>query len=262
MRKLISLRKQVGEVVWTYILPQTVSVIKMLIVYRVLLKTLPLVNVKMGTVEMELIAQVYIYQGFYDGYFNYFPLLNVDIDECATNMSPCVEDSICVNTNGSYYCVCCPGYSCEEENYNCTGNKLLEGDFTFSLCTIFFLMQISTSVLWIYTTVPKTILNVSTLSVVIIASACQATRASSVTVMAVFYTVYFCYLAKSLQILMSVLWISTTVMKMLCASILLAVTHACVIMATWEMEPTVNHVILIILFQNLVLLKIAQVKPW
>ena len=86
------------------------------------------------------------------------------------------------------------------------------------------------------------------LLVVIIAAACQATRASSVTVMAVFYTVYFCYLAKLLQILMSVLWISTTVMKMLCASILLAVTHACVIMDTLEMESTVNHVILIILF--------------
>ena len=88
----------------------------------------------------------------------------------------------------------------------------------------------------------------STLLVLIIASACQATRASAVKVMAVFYTLYFCYLAKSLQILMSVLWICTTAMKMLCASILLAVTHAYVIMATWEMESTVNHVILIILF--------------
>ena len=110
-------------------------------------------------------------------------------------------------------------------------------------------LQILMSVPWTYTTVPKANLNVSTLLVVIIAAACQATRASPVKkVMAVFYTVYFCYLAKSLQILMSVLWVCTTVMKMLCASILLAVTHACVIMATLEMEPTVNHVILIILF--------------
>ena len=109
------------------------------------------------------------------------------------------------------------------------------------------------SVLWIFTTVPKTILNVSILLVVIIAAAYQATRASSVTVMAVFYTVYFCYLAESLQILMSVLWISTTVMKMLCVSILLAVTHACVILATLEMELIVNHVFLIILFQLVLL---------
>ena len=45
------------------------------------------------------------------------------------------------------------------------------------------------SVPWTYTTVPKTILNVSTLLVVIIAAACQATRASPVKkVMAVLYS--------------------------------------------------------------------------
>ena len=144
MRKLISLRKQVGEVVWTYILPQIVSVIKMLIVYRVLLKTL-LVNVKMGIVEMELIAQVYIYQGFYDGYFNYFPLLNADIDECATNMSPCVENSICVDTIGSYYCLCGPGYVCEGDHV-CKGNNSFR-KLNFWLMYHNFVLQILMSVL-------------------------------------------------------------------------------------------------------------------
>ena len=45
---------------------------------------------------------------------------------------------------------------------------------------------------------------------------------------------------------------------MLCASILVAVSRACVIMATLEVELTVNRVILKNLF-TLVILKIAQV---
>ena len=161
----------------------------MLIVCRLPLNTILLVNVKMATVEMEGIAQVS--QGFHNGYFNDFPLYNADINECATNMTHCVENSTCVNTNGSYYCVCNCGYGCEEEDHTCKGNNSFR-KLNFWLMYHNFVLQILMSVLWTYTTVPKAILNVSTLLVVIIASVCQATRASSVKkVMAVFYTVYF-----------------------------------------------------------------------
>ncbi|CAI8048580.1 Protein kinase C-binding protein NELL2 [Geodia barretti] len=42
-----------------------------------------------------------------------------DIDECAMNISNCMENSMCKNTKGSYYCMCNPGYSCGEDG-NCT----------------------------------------------------------------------------------------------------------------------------------------------
>ncbi|CAI8048574.1 Scavenger receptor cysteine-rich domain superfamily protein [Geodia barretti] len=50
-----------------------------------------------------------------------FPLFfqYTDIDECAMNISNCMENSMCKNTKGSYYCMCNPGYSCGEDG-NCT----------------------------------------------------------------------------------------------------------------------------------------------
>ncbi|CAI8055637.1 Deleted in malignant brain tumors 1 protein [Geodia barretti] len=41
-----------------------------------------------------------------------------DIDECAMNVS-CTENSMCTNTEGSFYCMCNPGYCCGEDG-NCT----------------------------------------------------------------------------------------------------------------------------------------------
>ena len=52
-------------------------------------------------------------------------ILFQDINECATANGDCSQ--ICVNTNGSYYCMCEPGYWLEPNLKNCSGqcrNKL------------------------------------------------------------------------------------------------------------------------------------------
>ena len=48
-------------------------------------------------------------------------LLYADIDECSDQTNDCTENSICVNTRGSYECRCKPGYDsigslCERNN--------------------------------------------------------------------------------------------------------------------------------------------------
>ena len=47
-----------------------------------------------------------------------------DIDECKTlSEYPCVANSNCSNTNGSYVCVCFKGFF-KEADGNCTGDPL------------------------------------------------------------------------------------------------------------------------------------------
>ena len=48
-------------------------------------------------------------------------LLNTDIDECQDN-STCAyrENTVCVNTNGSYDCACEEGYITCDYSYDCT----------------------------------------------------------------------------------------------------------------------------------------------
>lgn len=47
---------------------------------------------------------------------------NLDIDECSA-YSPCVNNGICINTNGSYYCNCTVGW----QGNNCEkGNKFIK----------------------------------------------------------------------------------------------------------------------------------------
>ena len=45
--------------------------------------------------------------------------LPIDIDECAVLNANCSQ--VCVNTNGSYYCSCYPGYRLEADNRTCDG---------------------------------------------------------------------------------------------------------------------------------------------
>lgn len=53
--------------------------------------------------------------------FNIFFCLNViDIDECSSLSNPCMENSVCSNTKGSYVCTCKPGYL--DIGHSCKGN--------------------------------------------------------------------------------------------------------------------------------------------
>lgn len=53
------------------------------------------------------------------------PYTDLDIDECDEGSAQCVNESTCVNTRGSYNCVCQEGYSGDgrQDGYGCTGNR-------------------------------------------------------------------------------------------------------------------------------------------
>ena len=52
-------------------------------------------------------------------------LIIADIDECKDNQNTCdLDNSICVNTYGSYECVCKAGYIFHEEKEGCRGKCL------------------------------------------------------------------------------------------------------------------------------------------
>lgn len=51
---------------------------------------------------------------------NYQVFLNVDINECETNMGGC-NDS-CIDTDGSFFCKChVVGYEVGEDGFSCVG---------------------------------------------------------------------------------------------------------------------------------------------
>ena len=52
--------------------------------------------------------------------WNQTPL--TDIDECAGMNSPCHGGS-CVNTPGSYLCICLPGYTVDPVKESCVGEQ-------------------------------------------------------------------------------------------------------------------------------------------
>ena len=43
----------------------------------------------------------------------------VDIDECLESNETCPDNSICINTNGSFDCICGPGF--QFQNGTCQG---------------------------------------------------------------------------------------------------------------------------------------------
>ena len=47
-----------------------------------------------------------------------------DIDECSSGSNNCAEQAFCMNTDGSFYCVCNTGYS--GDGITCTGMVSLE----------------------------------------------------------------------------------------------------------------------------------------
>ena len=54
-------------------------------------------------------------------YYIYF--LYLEIDECATSTDDCEHD--CVNTEGSFYCICDDGYRLNADNATCDGMSLI-----------------------------------------------------------------------------------------------------------------------------------------
>ena len=49
----------------------------------------------------------------------YFIIVVTDVDECLDNNGTCSHD--CVNTEGSYYCECPPGYILQSNQHDCEG---------------------------------------------------------------------------------------------------------------------------------------------
>ena len=49
-------------------------------------------------------------------------MYNTDTDECALRMFECGERYACNNTEGSYECVCRPGYELSADKESCEGN--------------------------------------------------------------------------------------------------------------------------------------------
>lgn len=49
----------------------------------------------------------------------------VDIDECAEGKHYCRENTMCVNTPGSFMCICHTGYI-RIDDYSCTGKKRIQ----------------------------------------------------------------------------------------------------------------------------------------
>lgn len=53
-----------------------------------------------------------------------FTALSTDIDECAEGKHYCRENTMCVNTPGSFMCICKTGYI-RIDDYSCTGKSTL-----------------------------------------------------------------------------------------------------------------------------------------
>ena len=47
--------------------------------------------------------------------------ISADTDECLLNKDNRFCSQMCINTNGSYYCLCNDGFLLQSDNYNCIG---------------------------------------------------------------------------------------------------------------------------------------------
>ena len=47
-------------------------------------------------------------------------LSSSDVDECVTNIHNCDDNAMCINTEGSFHCMCHMGYSGVGTEGNCT----------------------------------------------------------------------------------------------------------------------------------------------
>ena len=47
----------------------------------------------------------------------------IDINECSEETDGC--DKICINTLGSYYCMCSVGFTLDADNHTCLGQSMI-----------------------------------------------------------------------------------------------------------------------------------------
>ena len=60
--------------------------------------------------------------------------MNADIEECSLGTDNCDSNAICVNTVGSFECVCLPGFT--GDGVTCTGLSLVMTMSCFSISEI------------------------------------------------------------------------------------------------------------------------------
>ena len=53
-----------------------------------------------------------------------------DIDECSLDLDDCSDNAVCTNTEGSFECMCLPGFT--GDGVNCTGLSAFLLPFTHS----------------------------------------------------------------------------------------------------------------------------------
>ena len=58
--------------------------------------------------------------------------LSVDIDKCQTS-NPCNDTSTCMDTSGSYMCLCTSGLAYEYSTGVCQGKKSMSNFFVFTV---------------------------------------------------------------------------------------------------------------------------------
>ncbi len=66
---------------------------------------------------------------FLNSYVHTYTYTHIDVNECFDGMDICDTNADCVNTNGSFECICRPGYVAS--GLICRGNKILK---CMSLC--------------------------------------------------------------------------------------------------------------------------------
>ena len=57
-----------------------------------------------------------------------------DINECNTELHPCHLNATCINTNGSFHCLCNNGFT--GDGIDCTGNRLLLHKLTLMISMV------------------------------------------------------------------------------------------------------------------------------
>ncbi|ORU90485.1 MAG: hypothetical protein A6F71_05835 [Cycloclasticus sp. symbiont of Poecilosclerida sp. M] len=88
-------------------------------------------HVTLGTMEMDSLAMVH-YKLEVTGH-NDVLCMALDTDECENALDTCDIDATCVDTDGSFHCICNLGYT--GSGMNCTGKPIREV-MSIELCSV------------------------------------------------------------------------------------------------------------------------------